>query len=134
MECLDNGSGVDRGMGDGERSAGEGTTMATKKTAFETRCKKASEETGVPYYCLHGETHLETKVFEDDGSLHIRRPDGTRAIFDVSLGQQLEPKEQNENTRKVLTALKIPGAISKRTIIDEDVESDDVCPECRRPY
>jgi hypothetical protein len=71
------------------------------------------------------------EVGHDDGNLHItHNPTGTHVCFDVQHGQNLSAKETNENTRAVLTALKMERFIGERTLLDESEDEDDEVCEC----
>lgn len=95
---------------------------------FRKKCEKVAEEMGIEVD-FHDDSPAKSDTYEDDGTLHIRRR-GLRAAFDVSNGQALDGKSQNENTRKVLVALGMAALIGGQTMVD-DVEEDE-CPHCGR--
>lgn len=106
--------------------------MKELRTAFERRCEKVAEETGVgvDFFGAKGDKY-KSDVYEDDGNLHIFIRNEW-ACFNVGQGQTLEGKEQNENTRKVLTALGLEKHITNRSLVEEEEEEDDCCHHCGR--
>jgi hypothetical protein len=106
--------------------------MRKKISKFERDCRAASELIGVDVVFYEDEPTHRLEVFEDDGALHIRKPNGFRACFDVGNGQSLCGDEQNSNTRRILTAMKMIKHIGEHTLVDEE-EDEECCSECGRP-
>lgn len=108
--------------------------MAKTKATFTGRCEKAAETCGLigdPYF-FEARTK-ETSVCEDDGSL-IVCVGGTCCAFNTGNNGDLPGKEQNENIRAVLTALRMKRFIAK-ALVDEhdcDEEDEEYCPHCGR--
>lgn len=105
--------------------------MIAKITAFQRKCEKVAADIGIGV-CFDAEEQRR-EAFEDDGTLHIARQ-GIRAMFDVSHGQSLEGKEQNEYTRKICAAMKIEVAENMLAEEGDEEESghEGACPHCGR--
>lgn len=104
--------------------------MARKLTKFEESCLALSESTDIGVMFYRGEHFKVDDVFEDDGSLHIRR-DGIRAVFDVGDNQNLGGHEQNTRTQRILDELKIEAtATIRRSAFVAEFEDEDCCPHC----
>ena len=98
--------------------------MKTKtKTKFEKLCEEVSDKTGVELFDVCETGRVKLDAFEDDECLHIDKR-GLHACFSVG-GGNYSPRQQNERTRAVLTALGLQKLITDRVLVEEPVECDD---------
>ena len=102
-----------------------------KKTSFRQKAIEVSESTGIDVE-FYQDKRSGSDCFEDDGCLHVRVL-GLRACFDVNQGSDSGTR-QNENTRKVLTALGMPDKIGDRTLTENDLDEEDCCCSVCRAY
>lgn len=105
---------------------------------FERDCYAASNALDISVYFPWRDENKATKVYEDDGCLHIHKS-GSHACFGIDQDKPL--REQNERITKVLVALKLEKWLKVPHILasedecqQEEDEENDVCPNCGRSH